>query len=339
WEVLSGSGKALYELSLRLNPITAPQKFKEDLQALKDTYQALQRFADEDLEAYAVLMGDPSTYSLLWQFGQDFLSAQHSLEITEGGGELAFDVILAVITAGAGAVASSRHAAKLKKLKTVVDELVDSLKSKKRRQRTRREPPNRRITTRVQLKHVPCFCPYNGKGYRRLSPHERKDYLQEYDRQLRRQQDALNNMTVDEYLTAREAYARHGRNPVADTMQENARDDFRSDVVGSITKSLRRQNPSLGAAEITRQANARADSLLDKLAALHEPDMVAGGWSDPMPKGMGDSAVNSASGASWNQKDRLSSVDEQATQARTAGQGQEKMNVKLEVCRGKRHCP
>jgi hypothetical protein len=32
WNVIKGGGQLLYELGLRLNPITAPQKFKEDLQ-------------------------------------------------------------------------------------------------------------------------------------------------------------------------------------------------------------------------------------------------------------------------------------------------------------------
>jgi hypothetical protein len=74
---------------------------------------------------------------------------------------------------------------------------------------------------------------------------------------------------------------------------------------------------------------------MDKLAALHEPDMVAGGWMQPDPKGMGRSDVNSSIGSSWNQGGRVSSMDSAADDAIANGRGDEKMNVKLEPCRGK----
>jgi hypothetical protein len=76
-------------------------------------------------------------------------------------------------------------------------------------------------------------------------------------------------------------------------------------------------------------------ALMDKLAALHEPDMVAGGWMQPDPKGMGRSDVNSSIGSSWNQGGRVSSMDSAADDAIANGRGDEKMNVKLEPCRGK----
>ena len=41
WDVVRGAGKLVYELGLRTNPITAPEKFKEDLQTLKNTYEEL----------------------------------------------------------------------------------------------------------------------------------------------------------------------------------------------------------------------------------------------------------------------------------------------------------
>jgi hypothetical protein len=336
WDVLKGSGKVLYELGLRLNPITAPQKFKEDLQALKQAYHELKRFADEDLEAYVILMGEAETYAMLQQFGADLLAAQHSLELTEAGGELIFDVALAVFTAGAGAAASARHVGKLKKLKSIVDKLVDALKRKRRHKKRDRDTPNRKIVTRVQLRKVPCFCPYN-RAFKRLSPHEKKSYLREYDRQLQRQQDAINKMSVDEYQTAREAYSRQGRNPLADDLQESTRADIRDEIKSSIMKSLNKQG--IGPVEADRQADARADSIMKKLAALHEPDMVAGGWHAPKPEVLGDSRVNSSIGGSWNQKGRLATIDQQALQAKQAGHGQSMMNIRLDVCRGRRHCP
>lgn len=154
---------------------------------------------------------------------------------------------------------------------------------------------------------------------------------------MQRQQDALNKMTVDEYQAARDAYTKHGRNPLADDLQESTRDDLRKEIKNSIMKSLIKQK--VGIAEAKRQATARADSIMERLAALHEPDMVAGGWHAPRPEAFGDSGVNSSIGGSWNQKGRLDTVDQQAQQAKQAGHGQSMMNIRLEVCRGRRHCP
>lgn len=74
---------------------------------------------------------------------------------------------------------------------------------------------------------------------------------------------------------------------------------------------------------------------MDKMAALHEPDMVAGGWANPNPTKMGDTGINSSIGASWNQKGRLDSIEKVAKNAITNGKGDAPLNVKLELCRGK----
>lgn len=339
WDVIKGGGKVLYELGLRLNPITAPQKFKEDLQTLKKTYDDLKRFADEDLEAYVILMGESDIYAMFKKFGSDLVDAQHPLEMTEAGGELALDIALAIITGGAGAASNVRHAGKLKKLKAIVDDLVDAIKRKRRRKRVEIDTPNRKIVTRVQLRNVPCFCPFKGKGFSKLSPEARKKYLQEYDRQLQRQQDAINNMSVDEYLAARKAYKDNGRNPLAQKLQTAERDTFEAKLRDNIMESLKNNNKSLGYRELKKQSEAQARDIMKKLDALHEPDMVSGGWSNPKPERMGDAGVNSSIGGSWGKKDRLSTIDDQASQAAAAKQGHAKMNVKLEVCRGRRHCP
>ncbi|WNG41390.1 hypothetical protein F0U61_52640 [Archangium violaceum] len=339
WDVLKGGAKVLYELSLRINPITAPEKFKQDIKALKETYEELKRFTDEDLEAYVILMGEADTYAMFQKFGSDLLDAQHPLEMVEGGGELIFDIALTVITGGAGAAANVRHAGKLKKLKTIVDELIDALKREKRLKRLNKDAPNRKIITRVQLKHVPCFCPFNGKAFRKLSPENRKKYLQEYDRQLQRQQNAINELSADDYLAARQAYKSNGRNPLAADAQEEHRAKFKKSLVKSLMESQMNKNKGMGFPEAKKEAQARAESIMNKLDALHEPDMALGGWSNPDPKAMGDSRVNRAIGGSWNHKGRLSAMDDQAEQASLAGQGDAKMNVKLEVCRGRKHCP
>lgn len=74
---------------------------------------------------------------------------------------------------------------------------------------------------------------------------------------------------------------------------------------------------------------------MDGLAALHEPDMVAGGYGQYAPKKMGDKGINSAIGGSWN-GGRIKSLDKAAKEAIDSGLGEAKMNVELELCRGKR---
>lgn len=131
WDVLKGGGKLVYELGLRVSPLTAPEQFRQDLAVLKSANEELQRFRDEELEAYVILMQDPDIHCMLIEFAGDMIGAQHSLEWTESGGTLAFDVILAVFTAGAGSAASARHLSKLRRLKPIVDNLADALSRRK----------------------------------------------------------------------------------------------------------------------------------------------------------------------------------------------------------------
>lgn len=186
---------------------------------------------------------------------------------------------------------------------------------------------------RLPEEKVPCFHPYDKPGFKKLSAAEQRQYLRDYAKQLSGQQDAINSLTATEYQAARDAYSALGRNPAADAMQEATRSEFVEHVRGSIFDSLKSSGMSNEAAmsAATEQANAVAG----KLAALHEPDMVAGGWANPDPTRMGSSSVNSSIGGSWNQGGRLSGMDESAQNAIKGGKGGALMNVKLQPCRGK----
>ncbi|UWE15549.1 polymorphic toxin type 15 domain-containing protein [Herbaspirillum huttiense] len=88
---------------------------------------------------------------------------------------------------------------------------------------------------------------------------------------------------------------------------------------------------------------------MEKLAALHEPDMVAGGWAQHKTTSIGRADVNKSIGASWNQAytppgsrssgqkplTRVQEMDREAQHAIDNDRGNQKMNVKLEPCRGK----
>jgi len=152
WELIKGVGSVMYEFALRTNPITAPNKFKEDLQTLKSAHKELQQFADDDLETYAVLISDEKTHDMFVKFSEDYIKAQHSLEYAETGGQVAFDILLTIFTMGAGAVASVRHIEKLKRLKPLLGQLMELLK-RRRLKKKQNGPYNSEIKTTIPLRN------------------------------------------------------------------------------------------------------------------------------------------------------------------------------------------
>jgi len=162
---------------------------------------------------------------------------------------------------------------------------------------------------------------------------DQKAYLTKMAAQLKRQESAINSLSATEYKAARNAFAAVKRNPAADAAQEDLRNQVSANIRRSIGQSLVRGGMSMGQAKI--EAVARTKEIMSTLAALHNPDMVAGGWMHPDPTGIGRADVNASIGASWNKKDRIRGMDREAEKAIKDGRGEQKMNVKLEPCRGK----
>ncbi|MDQ1835463.1 polymorphic toxin type 15 domain-containing protein [Massilia scottii] len=189
------------------------------------------------------------------------------------------------------------------------------------------------MTIKAREHKVPCFHPFDKKKFMRMNKADQKAYLKEMADQLKRQENSINNLTANEYKVARDAFRRANRNPAADSAQASARRRFEREVRDGIKRTL--QKGGMGAAEAKTEAAKRASSVMDKLAALHDPDMVAGGWMHPDPTGMGRRDVNSSIGGSWNQDGRVTGMDREAQKAIDSGNGSQKMNVKLEPCRGK----
>ena len=154
--------------------------------------------------------------------------------------------------------------------------------------------------------------------------------MKEYNKQLKSQESAINSMTAEEFKIARETFAQQSRNPDADAMQRRLGRQFERNVAESIQKSLIAKGVDLQ--EATVQAKARAKEIKSSLAALHEPDMVAGGWLKPEPTRMGNANVNSSIGSSWSS--RLPALDDMVNNAVLNGNGSAKLNVRLELLRG-----
>ena len=179
---------------------------------------------------------------------------------------------------------------------------------------------------------VPCFHPYNKKKFALLNKDEQKAYLKDMSKQLQGQQDAINNMSAKDFDDARAAYRANKRNPLAKAHQEDLRDERLGDIQMSIAQRLRK---TMSRTEAKNIAEQRALQIMSTMAALHEPDMVVGGYNTPGTKRIGRADINFSIGASWNKSGRAQSLYDSASLAVKNGKGDELMNARLEVCRGK----
>lgn len=153
-----------------------------------------------------------------------------------------------------------------------------------------------------------------------------KGDLAEYERQLLEQEKGLNNLSVQEYLEGRARYQEMGRAGTG-AAQEQARAAYSRELSAKFEKALNKQGIFGEVAQ--QQAAAMAEERMGTLAALHNPDMIAGG-KDVVTM-MGDRGVNSSIGAQW--KDRVTDLDTAAKGVPESERGSTKMNAKLKRCK------
>jgi Novel toxin 15 len=103
-----------------------------------------------------------------------------------------------------------------------------------------------------------------------------------FDEQLVGQQEGLNKISIVDWKKNRKAYDKSGRG--SNVPQEETRELYRKDLEG--------RKPKLTAKEIEAE--------LKLLAALHEPDLVAGGFN--VIGKLGSRYVNSSIGSQWKNK-------------------------------------
>nr|WP_314265005.1 polymorphic toxin type 15 domain-containing protein [uncultured Moellerella sp.] len=200
---------------------------------------------------------------------------------------------------------------------------------------------------RLPSQKLKCFFSYKNKKFKKMSSQDQQKYLAEYNKQLKRQQDAINNMSAEEFLTARKAYQIEGRNKLSQQMQADYRMEKRRIIEKSIYRSLK--NNGFSASYAKKRAAERTEEIMKNMAVLHEPDMAAGGWNNPKPQGVGSGSINSSIGSLWSKEikiteksasellkeSRIISMDKSAQQAVNNKLNSAKMNIELEVCRGK----
>ena len=177
---------------------------------------------------------------------------------------------------------------------------------------------------------VPCFEP--GPTIKGKFKGKERELESHFARQLKHQEAGINDLTVGEYIENRNRYKKMKRAGTG-MAQGDFREDFSTDLEVSLNKSYRKK---MTKAEAKQAAKKRTLEIMNNLAALHDPDMIAGG-ADKVSR-MGNRRVNSSIGSLWRRKSRLIQMDEQAQRALEMLGPDAKMNVSLERCplRGKK---
>ena len=181
----------------------------------------------------------------------------------------------------------------------------------------------------------PCFQP--GKALKQRFKDNPKKLESEFYKQLKGQQDGINKMSVGQYLENRQALTdlvkEHGhkkaRKILTGAAQAKARDELLDKIKESAAESYRKSGKSSRAAE--HLAEEKAKETLKELAALHDPDMIAGG--DDTIKRLGNKNVNSSLGSQWAKDGRVGGMDNAAKEALAEFGPDAQMNVELTRCK------
>ena len=152
--------------------------------------------------------------------------------------------------------------------------------------------------------------------------------VREFDRQLAGQQKGINGMTVDEYLKGRAAFEKGSavRDP---SIARDARAAYQKTLEAALAEEYQLKGFSPRKAD--EEAAKEATETMKTLAALHNPDMVAGG-KDTI-RDFGNRNINSRIGAQWKKGERLAQLDKAADAIPATLRSTTKMNAKLERCK------
>jgi hypothetical protein len=156
----------------------------------------------------------------------------------------------------------------------------------------------------------------------------------EYDRQLADQEKGLNDLTVKEYMEGRKRYSEIGREGTG-AAQKAAREKYSKELQAQFEKKLG-EDGIFGEAA-TKKAAAMTAERMKTLAALHNPDMIAGGKD--IVTSMGDKGVNSSIGSQWKNgvdelgRTRVTALDDAAKTVPESARASTKMNATLRRCK------
>ncbi|MFE4746859.1 polymorphic toxin type 15 domain-containing protein [Paenibacillus chitinolyticus] len=111
----------------------------------------------------------------------------------------------------------------------------------------------------------------------------KKHDSEEFKRQLKDQQNGINELTVEEFIANRDRYLKDGRALEGDAAQKLARKKALQDKIDE----FREEGLSY------QEAEQKANEWIKDKAALHNPDQIAGGYPEKID-GLGDLGINSS---------------------------------------------
>ncbi|MCW1720997.1 polymorphic toxin type 15 domain-containing protein [Pseudoalteromonas sp. A3] len=180
----------------------------------------------------------------------------------------------------------------------------------------------------------PCFKPSNTLLKAKTFGGNKEKLEKEFYKQLKAQQEGINKMSVGDYLKNRETLTdlvkEHGHAKARKILtnngaaQQKARDELFDEIKESAAESFMKQG-NISFKKADELAIQKASSTLEELAALHDPDMIAGGH-DKISR-LGNSNVNSSLGSQWAKADRVAGMDKAAKEAMDLHGPDAKMNV------------
>ncbi len=125
----------------------------------------------------------------------------------------------------------------------------------------------------------------------------------EFDKQLGDQQDAINKMTVREWLDNRDHFKNENKADY-NKKAKQARDKYREKARNDKYNEYRRQGLD------EESASVKADRFMEGKDALHNPDSIAGGKIERVAR-MGDRGINRSIGSQWRGRGRADSIEQQ----------------------------
>ena len=134
------------------------------------------------------------------------------------------------------------------------------------------------------------------------------DLEAEFNRQLKDQQDAINNMKVKDWLNNRKGFKNRDKKQYKKDTKK-ARDEYRQKEIDKRTKDNMLENGGN-----YKKAKEDAIKSMKGEAALHNPDGVAGGKINDIT-GMGNSRANSSIGSQWENKGIAENIEGQIKNA------------------------
>lgn len=191
------------------------------------------------------------------------------------------------------------------------------------------ENANGKADAHLSNKAVTTPCSDCGDGPDCFEPPDRSDPTSqaEFQRQLKAQQDGINQMSPQEVIDGIDKYAAEGRGGYPG--EAAMRKAFRQEIWNN---EFDRALEETGDKTLAKQL---ANESLQGKAALHNPDLIAGGG--PWPTDIGSASANSSLGSQWAKKGpgskltRAQQLREEAEKAKA--QGKQKMDVTLEECK------